>query len=601
MIKLSDYVIQFFVDRGVRDAFLVSGGGIMHLLDAVGRNPGLRYYCNYHEQACAIAAEGYARATGRPGLVLGTTGPGAVNALSGMMGGWVDSVPVILLAGQVRTDIIADYDKVRLIGPQEGNAVGMAKPVTKYAVTLKDARRVRWVLEYAWHAATSGRPGPVVIEIPLDLQGATIDETTLEGFTPEPPPADAQRDLERGVARVIEASRAARRPLFVAGNGINASGARELLYRVLEQTGVPIVLPFTAKDLVHETHPLYMGIFGGAGQRRANFTVQNADCLISLATGLNIQKVGFNLAGFAPKARRVMVDIDAGQLACQPVKPDLAVQADIRCFLEEFLRQTKGVDLKPAARWLQACARWKERYPVMTPDYYSDPEHVNTYAIMDVLSEALAPEDQVMTGIGTEIASFYQAYRVKQGQRTYISGWGAMGWCLPLAVGTCIGGGRRTILVTGDGSIQWNVQELMTVAHYRLPVKIFVCNNSGYTCIRATQKNFFQGRFVGSDPGSGVANPDFRHLAAAYGIPYRTIRNNTELAGGVAWALATEGPTMCDLNVAVEQAIYPRVSSVRKEDGTFETRPLEDMAPFLPREEVWENMHLFDADDEAQP
>jgi acetolactate synthase-1/2/3 large subunit len=362
-----------------------------------------------------------------------------------------------------------------------------------------------------------------------------------------------------------------------------------------------VVLPFSAKDLVHETHPLYMGIFGGAGQRRANFTVQNADCLIALAAGLNIQKVGFNLAGFAPRARRVIVDIDEGQLTAQAVKPDLAVKADIRAFLEEFMRQAKGLDLRPAAKWTGACAQWKARYPVMTPDYYQDADHVNTYAVMDILSDALGPGDQMLTGIGTEIASFYQAFRVKRGQRTYISGWGAMGWCLPLAVGTSIGGGkRRTILVTGDGSIMWNVQELLTIRHYDLPVKIFVCNNAGYTCIRATQKNFFEGRFVASDPASGVGNPDFGLLAAAHGLPYRRVRNNAELPDAVQWALATEGPVMCEMNVALEQAIYPRVSSFRREDGTFETRPLEDMAPFLPREEVWRNMHLFDDDDAAK-
>lgn len=599
MIKLSDYVIQFFVDRGITDAFLISGGGIMHLLDSVGRNAGMRYYCNYHEQACAVSAEGYARASTRPGLCFGTTGPGAINALSGILGAWTDSVPMFLLAGQVRTDIIADYSKMRQVGPQEGNAVGMAKAVTKYAVTIKDARRVRYELEYAYHQATTGRPGPVVIEFPLDVQGAMIDESTLEGYTSEPAGEDAGQTLADGVAAVIDAIRSSRRPLFVPGNGITASGSRRLLYELLEQTGIPTVLPLTAKDLVHETHPSYLGIFGGAGQRRANFAIQNCDCLVGLAAGLNLQKVGFNLAGFAPKARRVLVDVDEAQLYHQAVKPDVAVQADIHDFLVEFLRQSKGLDLRPTGRWLDACVEWKRRYPVMTPDYYQDADHVNTYVLMDELSDALSADDQIATGNGLEVVSFYQAFRMKEGQRGYISGWGSMGWDLPMAIGTCIGNSkRRTICVTGDGGIQWNIQELLTIRHYDLPIKLFISNNNGYASIRATQRNFFQGRYVGSDPQSGVINPDFRLIASTYGIPYTNIRTNAELKRGIARVLEIDGPVICDVNVSEEQAVSPRVSSVRREDGTFESRPLEDMAPFLPREEVWENMHLFDEEEQ---
>lgn len=597
MIKLSDYVIQFFVDQGIHDIFLASGGGIMHLLDSVGRNPGMNYYCNYHEQACAVSAEGYARVTARPGLCMGTTGPGAINALSGMTGAWVDSIPLILLAGQVRTDIMAEYDKVRQVGPQEGNVVAMAKPVTKYAVTVKDPRRVRYELECAYYRATTGRPGPVLLEFPLDVQGAMINDADLEAYG-SAPDSTRQEPRARDVAAVIEAIRSAKRPLFVAGNGIHYSRSRQLLYELLERTGIPIVLPLTAKDLVHEMHPLLMGVFGPIGQRRANFAVQNCDCLIALAAGLNLHKVGFNLAGFAPRARKVVVDVDEGQLQYQSLKADVAVRADVHEFLEEVLRQTRGLDLRPAARWLEACAGWKRRYPVMTPDYYQDPNHVNTYVMMDVLADILSAEDITVIGIGTEVASFFQAFKVKQGQRAFNSGWGPMGWDLPLAVGACIGSGRRrTVCVTGDGSLQWNVQELLTIRNYSLPVKLFISNNHGYTCIRSTQTNFFQGRLVGADPSSGVASPDFCKLAAAYGIPYARISTNGELEGGISSAIAGDGPMICEMNVAVGQGISPRVSSVRREDGTFESRPLEDMAPFLPREEVWENMHSFDDED----
>lgn len=593
MIKLSDYVIQFFVERGIQDCFLISGGGIMHLLDSVGRNGGMRYFCNYHEQACAIGAEGYARVTTRPGLCLGTTGPGAINALSGMTAAWVDSVPLILLAGQVRTDIIADYDKVRQVGPQEGNLVAMAKPVTKYAITVKDPLRVRYELECAYYYATTGRPGPVVLEFPLDVQAALIDETKLEPFPL--PSAGPSRELAGDVAGVIEAIRQARRPLFVAGNGIHYSNSRNLLYEVLSRTQIPVVLPLTAKDLVHEDHPFQLGVFGPSGQRRANFAVQNCDCFIGLAAGLNLQKTGFNLSGFAPNARKIFIDVDEGQLKHQSIRPDLAVQADIHGFLTEFLRQSDALDLRPPENWLDACRRWKNRYPVMTSDYYQDRHHVNTYVLMDVLSDLVAPEDLVVTGNGTEVASFYQAFKVQRGQRAFNLGWGACGWDLPTAIGACVGsGGRRTICATGDGSIQWNIQELLTIRNYQLPIKVFIVNNGGYTCIRYTQKNFFEGRFVGSDPRTGVANPDFEHLACAYGIPFAAIRTNAELRDGIDAVLRTEGPVICELHVAVDQGISPRVSSYRREDGMLESRPIEDMAPFLSREEVFENMHLFD-------
>lgn len=603
MVKLSDYVVQFMVDRGIHDIFLASGGGIMHLLDSIGRNPGLNYYCNYHEQASAVAAEGYARMTGRISACAGTTGPGAVNALSGILASWVDSVPLIVLSGQVRTDLIADYSKIRQVGPQEGNVVAMAKPVTKYAVSVRDPQTIRYELERAFYEATTGRPGPVWLELPLDVQAAQIDETQLLGFDRAEPVNGADREsLCAQVAIVIENLRRSKRPIIVPGNGIHYSGSRELLHEFVSRTNTPVILPLTAKDLFEESHPLQLGVFGGTGQRRANFAIQNCDCLLTLAAGLNVQKIGFNVAGFAPKAKKIVVDIDEGQLTHQVLKPDIAIQAGIHAFLEEALKQLEENEIKPKQRWLDACSRWKNRYPVMTPDYLGDQEHVNTYAFMDALSGHLTAGDTLVTGNGTDVVSYYQAFRVSKGQRTINTGWGSMGWDLPNAIGACIANKKgRTVCVTGDGSIQWNIQELLTVSHYNLPLKIFVFNNRGYTCIRATQNNFFEGRFVGSDPGSGVSNPDFKLLAAAYGIRHATIDTPAELNAGLRQVLAAEGPVLCEVNIAVGQGISPKASAFRREDGTLESRPLEDMAPFLPREEVLENMHLFDEENEMEP
>lgn len=599
LTRLSDYLVQFLVDRGIHDIFLVSGGGIMHLLDSVGRNRGMHYYCNYHEQACAIAAEGYARVTGKIGACLVTTGPGGTNALSGLAGAWYDSIPVLVVSGQVRRDLIADYNRTRSRGPQEGNVVGMARPVTKFAKTIMDPASIRRDLEEALYRAQSGRPGPVWIDVPLDVQGSMIDETQLEGFVPQRSENDvAPERLVKDVSAVIQALEQSRRPALVCGNGVHLSRSEDLLAELVARLKIPVLTPHTAKDLAAEDDPLTMGVFGTSGQRRANFCVQNADCLLGLGVGLNCAKTGFNFRGFAPKAKKILVDIDPGQLCEQPVRPDLPVQADVAAFLREMLRQLPAAKIQPSPKWLEACAAWKRRYPIIVDDFLRDKEHVNGYVFMRELSRLLTETDVLVAGNGIDAATYWQAFAVRRGQRTMINGnWGSMGWDLPAAVGACIGGGRRrTICVCGDGSIQWNIQELLTIQSYRLPIKIFVYNNHGYTCIRSTQDAFFEGRYVGADAASGVCNPRFDQLAAAYSLMYATIRNNAELDAGLRRMLDAEGPALCEVNISPAQGITPKASSFRREDGTKESRPLEDMAPFLPREEIRENMHLFDSD-----
>jgi len=591
---VSDYIIQFLADHGICDVFTVSGGGIMYLLDALARNPRVRYFCNYHEQGCVVSAEGYARLTNGVGACLVTTGPGVANALSAVPAAWVDSIPLIVIAGQVKTELIADYSKIRQIGPQEGNPVGMAAPITKYAKSVRNAQDIRYELEYAYHQAVSGRPGPVLLEIPLDVQSAEVDAEALRGYVPETTSGRSSQ-LSSSVTQVLAQIRQSRRPILVCGNGIHRAKSQDLLRAVLEKLRIPIVLPITAKDVLEEDHPMYMGIFGTAGQRRANFAVQNSDCMLAIGAGLNCQKVGFNIAGFAPGARKIIVDIDQGQLDYQLVRPDFPVHADAAQFLREMLAQLEREPYEAPARWLDACARWRRTYPPVTADYYADPDYVNSYAYYDQLSQLLGSDAQMVTGNALDTTSYFQAFRLRRGQRTINSGWGAMGWCLPLAIGVCIGsGGKRTLCSTGDGSFQFNIQELLTIAHYRLPIQIFILNNKGYSNIRATQNNFFEGRYVGADPGSGVGNPRFDLLAAAYGFRYSYIANNAGLQGGLREALAGEGPGICELNVSPTQGIWPKASAFRRADGTFESRPLEDMAPFLPREEVWENMHLFD-------
>lgn len=602
MIKLSDYVIDFLAKKGVKDIFLCSGGGIMHLLDSVGQHPEMSYTCNYHEQAAAISAEAYARVTNHLGVCLVTTGPASMNALAGMAGSWINSTPIMVLSGQVRRQIIADYSKIRQYGPQEINTVDVVRPITKYAVTIMDPEKIRYEMEKAYYYATSGRPGPVWLDFPLDVQAAMIDEQNLVGFTPEfDDKVLSGQALVDAVKQVVDALRQSRRPLLLGGNGIQISRSVHLLKELMETYSLPLVAPYTAPDLMPESHPMNMGVFGTNGQRRANFTVQNADLVLSLGSGLCVTKTGFDYKNFATKAKKIFVDVDEGQLYHQNLVPDLGIQADVKDFMAELVRQLKGTGYRPSEKWLQVCANWKARYPVMVPEYYVDSGFVNSYVFMDVLSNLLAENDILVPGNGLDSVSFYQAFKFKTGQRYLINGnWGSMGWDLPLAVGACVARKGRVICVTGDGSLQWNVQELMTISHNRLPVFIFAFNNSGYASIRATQNNFFEGRKVGADQNSGVGNPDFKKLAEAYGITYARIEKNDDIEPVVQKLLKQSGPVFCEVSVALDQFIFPRASSFRREDGTLESRPLHDMAPFLPREEIWENMHLFDEDEPAK-
>jgi acetolactate synthase-1/2/3 large subunit len=596
-MKASDYVIDFLRDRGITDIFTVSGGGIMHLVDSLGRRPGVRYICNYHEQACAIAAEAYARVRNGVGACVVTTGPGSTNALSGIAGAFVDSVPVFVVSGQVRRDILADYTKLRQLGPQEINIEAMARPVVKYFRTVMDPTTLRYELEAAWWHATNGRPGPVWINLPLDVQGAEFDEQAAPAF--EPPSPEKNADLEKKVAETIAMLVAANRPVVIGGQGIHLGRAQLLFRQFVDKLGAPVLSTIGGLDLLPEAHPVYMGRFGPTGQRRANFTLQNSDLILSIGASMSISSIGFNTAGFAPKAKRIMVTIDPNDITKPNYQPQLGIVADANEFFREFLRQSTTTQFEFSPRWREACIGWKRRYPLVTPDYFADEANVNSYVFAQELSRQLEPGDTVVTGNSLDIVSVLHSFEVKEGQRVFTNiNYGSMGWDLPGAVGACVGGGdRRTCLVTGDGSLVFNVQEMLTIRANNLPVKIFVLNNDGYESIRATQTNFFGGNLVGSDFKSGIANPDFRALAKAFGFRYAHIATNAEISSKLPELLADGEPLLCELKLSPTQPRSPKTMSSRRPDGTFETRPLEDQFPFLPREELFENMHLFDDHD----
>lgn len=595
-VRLADFVVDWLVKKGIADMFLVSGGGIMHLVDAVGKNRRMNYLSTHHEQACAVAAESWARINNKPGVCLVTTGPGATNALTGVAGAYMDSIPMLVISGQVRSDILADYSKQRQIGPQEGNTVPTVEHNTKYAKLVLDPKEILYELDKSYYIAMSGRPGPVWLDIPLNIQATTIDTSTLKKFVI--PKARANKNMVKQVATVITLLQKAKRPILVLGGGVRSSGiTTAALETFINRLGAPVVAPYSGLDLIAEKHPLSMGRFGPVGQRRANFALQNSDLMISIGTGLSIAAIGFNFAGFAPKAKKVMVNIDPGELSKPTISVDLGIEADAKDFMREMLRQLGKTKLNYDQRWSLACAYWKKKYKTTIPEFYEKKNYVNPYVLFDKLSEIVTQKDVIVTGNSLDAVCMLQSLKVQKNQRAFTnSNWGAMGWCLPGSIGAAIGSKKRTILVTGDGSIQFNIHELGTISHYNLPIKIFIVNNDGYESIRATQETHFAGNYVGSNVSSGVTNPNFKYLAKAYSIPYLTMKRNNDIEKITKEALRIKGPVIIDMKVDPEQHRVPRVSSFKRPDGTMESRPLEDMWPFLPREELKANMSMFEDD-----
>ncbi len=601
---VADTVVEFLARHGIRDVFMVSGGGIMWLTDALGRAESPRFWCNYHEQACAIAAEGYARVTRGPGVCFVTTGPGAINALSGLAGAWVDSIPVIVIAGQVRRDLIADYSRWRQLGPQEINAVSMAKPVTKLALEVASAEEVPTALELAWQTAVEGRPGPVLLSIPLDVQGAQyVPPQSGRRASSASPALDSSANRaapmdNRAAADVLSRLDAAERPLIVAGNGIHLASAERQFDEFVRRVEIPVVATIGAMDLLGEDHPYFVGRFGPTGQRRANFALQNADLLLCLGSGMSVAAIGFDSTGFAPHAAKIMVNVDGNELTKPHLRIDLGLAMDVREFMQGVTDALPRGEAFDRQSWIAACRDWKVRYPLVTDDYTTDRAHVNSYYLANALSKVLSADDVVLTGNSLDAHSVFHSFAVTRGQRVITNvNFGAMGWDLPALVGACVAReGRRVVLVTGDGSLAFNSQELMTIGAQRLNALIFVLNNDGYQSIRSTQQRFSEGRLVGSDPASGVSNPSFAGLAEAYGLRYFNLDTNDAVDKLLAGMVGEGGPMLCEVNVSYSQERVPRVVSGRQADGTMSSGALHDQYPHLPQSEIDENMSVSRAD-----
>lgn len=595
-IRLADYVADFLVAHGVTDAFSVVGGGAMHLNDALGHKEGLHVTYNHHEQACAIAAEAYARLDNKIAAVCVTTGPGGTNALTGVVGGWLDSIPMFILSGQVRYDTTARYalqyteTPLRAMGDQEYDIVKSVTPMTKYATMIEDPKQIRFALEKAWHLATTGRPGPVWVDIPVNYQGCFIETDELEGYDPAaddallPPPVD-----EATVALLLEKLKSAERPVFHAGYGIRLSGAYETFRRVAEKLNIPIVTYWNAVDLVENDHPLYCGRAGNMGDRPGNWAIQNADFILAIGTRISIRQVGYNWKTWARAAEVMMVDIDRAELKKPTLHVEYPVWADAKDFLEK-LDAAVSEPVFAGGLWNDTCRRWKTDYPVVQEKHRAENgETANVYAFIDYLSHQLPENSLTAVSNGACCVVGNQAYAIQKGSRmANNSAIASMGYGLPAAIGTCIGGGRKqTICLEGDGSIMMNLQELQTVLTNRLPIKIFLINNRGYHSIRITQTNLFNKNFVGVGEDSGdLSFPDFEKLSKAFGYPYVSAHSNAEMKQAVDETLAMDGPVFCEIFTDTAQVWEPKSSTKRLPDGTLVSPPLEDLAPFLPREEL---------------
>ena len=593
LIKLSDYVIQR-VAQEVKHVFMLPGGGCMHLVDSLGRNPDIQYVCNLHEQACAIAADAYGQYTNNLGIALVTTGPGSTNTLTGVAAAWLDSTPCLIISGQVkRADLIGNRG-VRQMGFQELNIVDIVKSITKYAVTVTEPVSIRYHLEKALHLARQGRPGPVWIEIPLDVQAAEINETELQNFDPGEIVNPFDPDLlKQQVIEAIQLLNQAERPVLLVGNGVRlAKGMDEFLdlIRILQ---VPVLTTWKAIDFLPEDHPLFVGRPGSVGQRGANFAQQNSDWILIIGARLDFGQTAYNHSNFARAAKKIMVDVDPAEIRKMNMPIDVVVCADAKDFIQTIRQQSNEVIRKDRSGWLTKCKEWQSKYPVVLRKYWDEPGSVNDYVLIDVLSDELCSEDLLIPGSsGACSERTMQAFKVKEGMRIFNSeGLGPMGFGIPASIGGCIASGkRRTICIDGDGGFQLNIQELETVKRLNLPIKFFVLNNQGYASIRATQRNYFGGHFVASTGSSGLTLPEIMKIAGAYGIPAVRMQDNTKVRETVRNVLETDGPVVCEVMSSPDQSTEPRVSSKQLPDGSMVSAPLEDLWPFLDREEFKRNM-----------
>lgn len=598
MQKLSDFVANFLFEHGIKLIFLISGGGNIHLIDSVGKSK-IKYVCNHHEQASAIAAEGYARTTNHIGACMVTTGPGGTNAITGVMGAWLDSIPMIVISGQVKRELIGSGTKlgVRQLGSQEINIVDMVKPITKHAVTIMDPNDIRYHLEKAIYLAKNGKQGPVWIDIPLDVQAVRIDPSKLKYFSPQElviPYQTNKKNLSNLVEKVIQRIKSSLRPVLYAGNGIRLSGAANEFLELINLLKLPVQSSYVGYDLISSDHPYFFGRAHAFGQRSANFIIQNSDLLLSIGARLDILTTGFSYKAFAREAYKIMVDIDKNEINKPTLSIDMSVNYDAKEFIVEMIRQLKKNPIKlQISEWLDYGRKLKDKYPNVEPSFWKEKNSVNPYCFIETIGKYLNKNEIIVLsdGIGP-LNCMYQAFPVKRGQRVILNlGCAQMGYGLPAAIGACFANNKKRIICfEGDGSLQLNIQELQVMKHHALPIKLFVYSNGGYLSIRNTQNGLFGGKHVASGPDSGVTCPDYVKIGKAYGIKTIRINNHRDMVSKIKKVLEYPGPILCDINSVKDLVLTPKLQTLITADGKFVSPTLENMAPFLDKNELEKNM-----------
>lgn len=589
-MKVSDYIFDYLNKKGLDTIFTVSGGAAAHLLDTVTRT-NFKYICNYHEQACAMAAEGYARIANKPAIVLVTNGPGSSNTITGVLGAYQDSIPMIVISGQVPINqslgSLKDIN-LRQLGVQECDIISIVKPITKYAEQITKASDIKQALHRAYNLSVSGRKGPVWLDIPLDVQSAEIDEDIFEGEIDEFYTESSIYDINKIITLLSEA----KKPVIITGNGIHLSQSEKIFIELKDKLQIPIVSTWTSKDLMSQDDPLYVGNFGLLGERAANFTIQNADLLLILGSRLSIPNVGYQSQLFSPKSIKIMIDIDENELNKPTINIDYKIKSDLYEFINNLNIALVNKELSSKNEWVEKTQAWKHKYPVFQSKYKYNKDRINSFYFMEVLSEKLTDNNIVVTDMGTSYTCTMQSLQLNGKNRLFTSSaCCSMGFGLPGAIGAYFASSSKDIiLVAGDGGMQMNLQELQTIAHHQLPIKIFVLNNNGYLAISLMQDNLFKGNYIGSNKQSGVSSPDFTQIADAYGIRRFRFNNNEELENNIDNVMNIKGPVLVEIMMTENQLLIPRVQSSKDINGKIISNSLENMFPYLPEEEMKEIM-----------
>ncbi len=582
-MKLSDYISNFLTEQDVRDVFLITGGAVVHLVDSIAGHTNLNYICTQHEQAAAMAADAYSRITENIGVAVTTSGPGATNLVTGVCCSYYDSIPTVFLIGQVPRSQLKGKSKVRQIGFQETDIVSLFKPITKYSTLITAPETIRYELEKAFYLARSGRPGPVLLDIPDDIQRAEINPSELQGFIQNEKPVDRVK-LKYCVDECVKLIQNSERPVLILGGGIKLAKAQDKARRLVERLNFPVALTWAAIDMFPQDYPLSLRDFGVSANRPGNFVVQNSDLVLAIGTRLDTHETGNNLSTFARGAKKVVVDIDEAELKkfkARGMKVDILINSDVNDFLEEMLR--RDLKTKNVSNWARRVNEWKLKYPICLPEYFEQQNEVNPYVFMDVLSRETKEGDIVITDAGGNLTWTMQGYKVKKNQKLFSAfNHSPMGYSLPASIGAYFASTRPIICIIGDGGIQMNIQELSTIKYHSLPIRIFLFNNHGYGIIQQTQDTWLESRYAAANPETGVAIPDFVNIAKAYGVPTVTITNHRELKSGIRKVLDhANGPILCNVEIEQHQKIMPKL-----EFG----KPIEDASPLLNREEFFENM-----------